>query len=190
MIARLRGTLAEKSPGEVLVDVGGVGYQAQIPLSTFYRLPEEGSEVELQVVTNLRENALELFAFRSAEEKQLFSTLRSITGIGPRVALAILSGTEPEEFRRVVRDGDLTRLVAIPGIGRKTAERLLVELKDKLSGDAEGDLGADSLGEDAVLALVALGYKRGQASNAVKALLPEAGGSVETLIKKSLARLS
>lgn len=188
MIARLRGQLVEKLPGEVLVDVGGVGYQAHIPLSTFYKLPAEGEQVDLRVVTNLRENALELFAFGTREERSLFNLLRSISGIGPRLGLAILSGIEPEEFQRVVGEANAGRLTAIPGVGRKTAERIVVELKDKVARSVTAAGG--SAVEDAVLALVSLGYKRTEASAAVQATRGEGDGNVATLIKRSLARLA
>ncbi len=191
MIARLTGVLAEKAPGKVLIDVGGVGYGAMIPLSTFYKLPDEGSTVTLEIVTNLRESALELFGFQDRRERRLFNTLRSISGIGPRLGLAILSGIEPEEFRSVIVAGDIGRLTRIPGVGRKTAERIVVELKDKMAAELPMDsVAPSSLSEDAILALVALGYKHGDASTAVLACSKDAPGDVAGLIKRSLARLS
>ncbi len=191
MIARLQGLLAEKAPGSVLIDVGGVGYQAMIPLSTFYKLPEEGTRVALEVVTNLRENALELFAFDNKEERELFNTLRSISGIGPRLGLSILSGIDPDEFSRVVIDGDTDRLTKIPGVGRKTAERIVVELKDKLEKrPARRASAPDSMSEDAILALVTLGYKRSDASSAVREAAKQNPAGVAGLIKGSLARLA
>jgi len=190
MIARLDGCLAEKAPGSVLIDVGGVGYQAMIPLSTFYRLPDEGSRVTVHVVTNLRENALELFAFDDKDERDLFNLLRSISGIGPRLGLAILSGIEPKEFRAVVLDGDSDRLTTIPGVGRKTAERIVVELKDKLEKQAPRSPARDSGNEDAICALVTLGYKRSVASSAVREVAKQHPAGVAGLIKGSLARLA
>ncbi len=190
MIARLDGRLAEKSPGSVLIDVGGVGYQAMIPLSTFYQLPEEGVRVTLEVVTNLRENALELFAFGNKEERELFNILRSISGIGPRLGLSILSGIEPGEFQRVVVERDIDRLTRIPGVGRKTAERIVVELKDKLEKKMPRSVSPDPVSEDAILALVTLGYKRSAASSAVREVAKQNPANVAGLIKGSLAWLA
>jgi Holliday junction DNA helicase RuvA len=193
VIAKLKGILEEKSPGEVLVDVGGVGYGAAVSLTTFCRLPESGERVSLFVMTNLRENALELFAFHDRRERELFGLLRSVSGIGPRVALAVLSGLEPDAFVEAVAGGAVERLVAIPGVGRKTAERIIVELKDKVGpGVGDGGVATSALQveNDAVLALVSLGYKEPQARKAVSACAADAGDSIETLIRSSLAQLS
>ncbi len=191
MIGRLRGTLAVKETDRVLIDVGGVGYEASVSLNTFHRLGEPGEEVELEVVTNMRENALELFAFADADEKAFFSVLRSVSGIGPRLALAILSGLPPSQLAEAVAGRDIARLVGISGVGRKTAERLLVELTDKvptLSAAAEPSAsGAES---DAVAALVGLGYKRTDALRAVEAVRDDADGTVETLLRRALTRLA
>lgn len=193
MIAKLKGLLDEKAPGEVVVDVGGVGYHAAVSVTTFCRLPDEGGEVSLFVVTNLRDNALELFAFHDRRERGLFNLLRTVSGIGPRLALAVLSGLEPDALAKAVGSSDIDRLVAIPGVGRKTAERIIVELKDRVDFVAvEGSSrhAATQVESDAVLALVALGYKEPQARKAVSASMEDAGGSIETLIKTSLGRLS
>jgi Holliday junction DNA helicase RuvA len=191
MIGRLKGPVAEKSPAEVVVDVGGVGYQAAISLTTFYSLPDVGAVVDLFVVTNLRENALELFAFADRRERELFKILRSISGIGPRTALQVLSGIEAERLVSVVAAGDAERLIAIPGIGRKTAERMMVELKGRLDSFGGADGGDDESSRDAVLALVSLGYKRKDADAAVVAGKASVGDtSVEALIRASLATLS
>lgn len=193
MIAKLKGVLEEKAPGEVLVDVGGVGYSAAVSLTTFCRLPETGERVSLFVVTNLRENALELFAFHDRRERALFGLLRSVSGIGPRVALAVLSGLETDAFIAAVAAGAVERLVAIPGVGRKTAERIIVELRDKVGVEGQQLEEPGSLvnvENDAVLALVSLGYKEPQARKAVSACATQAGDSIETLIKSSLAQLS
>src|SRR5687767_10558610 len=136
MIGRLRGKLEVRQPGEVLVDVGGVGYHAAISLQTFSALPPLGSDVRLEVVTVLRENALELFAFATASEKEAFVHLRGVSGIGPRMALAVLSGIDVPELAAAVAAGNAQRLTAIPGIGRKTAERMLIDLRGKLDGQA------------------------------------------------------
>ncbi len=193
MIAKLRGTLIEKRPGEVVLDVGGVGYHAHVSLNTFCRLPDVGKPVGLEIVTNLREGALELFGFADPSEKDLFGLLRSVSGIGPRLALAILSGIEADELRRVLRTAAIDRLIAVPGIGRKTAERLLVELKGKVDDGPlpPVDVSLASLENDAVLALLALGYKQADARRAVSACRGETGGdTIETLIRRSLAHLS
>ncbi|RMF25255.1 MAG: Holliday junction branch migration protein RuvA [Deltaproteobacteria bacterium] len=189
MIGRLKGRLDEKSPGEVLVDCGGVGYQAQISLATFYRLPAVGEPVDLFTVTNLRENALELFAFADRRERALFNLLRGVSGIGPRMALAILSGIDADELSEVLRSGSSERLVAIPGIGKKTAQRVVLELKEKVGGEPEV---GDSVGvlRDAVLALVTLGYRERDADQAVRQSREAGAQTVEDLIKQSLARLS
>jgi len=198
MIAKLSGVLAEKSPGEVVIDVGGVGYLAHVSLSTFCRLPDEGAPVELFVVTNLRENALELFGFRDRKERAAFSLLRGVSGIGPRLALTILSGIDAEALYEVVRQGRTDRLVAVPGVGKKTAERVLVELRGRLDGlekDAAGGSGAglDGVGaveRDAVSALVALGYREADARSAVAASRDPSDTRLEGWIKRALTRLA
>ncbi|MFQ5477008.1 MAG: Holliday junction branch migration protein RuvA [Candidatus Binatia bacterium] len=189
MISRLRGILLDREPGEVTVDVGGVGYHAFVSFNTFSRLPEPGEQVELHVLTNLRDNALELFAFLEPREKMLFQILRGVSGVGPRLALSILSSVEADRLASVVAAGDVSGLTSVPGVGRKTAERLLVELKDKVEAMGGADRGTE-VDKDAVLALIALGYKRTPASEAVRRSREEAGGKLENLIRLSLARLS
>jgi Holliday junction DNA helicase RuvA len=194
MIARLRGQLLEKSPQSVVVDCGGVGYHAFVSLTTFCRLPEAGTAVDLVTVTNLRENALELFAFRDAAERDMFQLLRSVSGIGPRLALSILSGIDADELSGILAAGDVNRLVAVPGVGKKTAERVLVELKGRVTAPASPGRAAPivtDIENDAVAALVSLGYKPVDARKAVTA--SAAGGgktTIEDLIKRSLARLA
>lgn len=194
MIARLRGQLLEKSPQFVVVDCGGVGYHAFVSLTTFCRLPEAGTAVDLVAVTNLRENALELFAFRDAAERDMFQLLRSVSGIGPRLALSILSGIDADELSGILAAGDVNRLVAVPGVGKKTAERVLVELKGRVTAPASAGRAAPivtDIENDAVAALVGLGYKPADARKAVTA--SAAGGgktTIEDLIKRSLARLA
>jgi len=193
MIARLRGTLLEKMPTHVVVDCGGVGYQAFVSLRTFCRLPEAGADVELVTVTNLRENALELFAFADARERDLFQLLRTVSGIGPRLALSVLSGIDASDLVAVLASGDVDRLVAVPGVGKKTAERMLVELKGKaatLPATETPRKQITDIESDAVLALVSLGYKPVDARRAVSDTADEAGKSIEELIKRSLARLT
>jgi Holliday junction DNA helicase RuvA len=193
MIARLRGTLSAKAPGEVLIDCGGVGYQVFVSLSTFCRLPAEGDPVELAIVTNLRENALELFGFHDPRERALFGLLRGVSGIGPRLALSILSGIEPEDLLEVLERADVGRLVAIPGVGKKTAERVLVELRGRLDtvSPASTTTGRGaSIEADAVAALVGLGYKQTEAEAAVAAARDGEAPAIEGLIKRALAELA
>ena len=132
MIARLTGRLATKNPTDVILDVGGVGYQVFIPLSTFYELPERGEPLTLQIYTAMRENALELYGFLSTQEKEIFKLLLSVSKIGPKMAQNILSGIAPQDLTSAILSGDLLKLSTIPGIGKKSAERLVLELKDKI----------------------------------------------------------
>src|SRR5215472_15779748 len=134
MIARLRGKLVEKHPNQVIVDAGGVGYDVQIPISTFSALPDTGSEVTLQIYTHVREDALALFGFLTGEEKTIFEKLISVSGIGPTLAVKVLSGMSTSDLIPAIRNGAVEHLVRIPGVGKKTAERIVLELKDKLEG--------------------------------------------------------
>lgn len=194
MIARLRGRLLEKAPQFVVVDCAGVGYHAFVSLMTFCRLPEPGAAVDLVIVTNLRENALELFAFRDTAERDMFQLLRSVSGIGPRLALSILSGIDAEELGGILAAGDVNRLVAVPGVGRKTAERVLVELKGRVAAMFPAGQPAPvvtDIENDAVTALVGLGYKHADARKAVTATAASGSrATIEDLIKRSLARLA
>ena len=172
MIAWLRGRLVEKYPHRVIVDVQGVGYDVQVPLSTFYGLGEPGAEVIFRVHTHVREDALALFGFATTVELQLFELLIGISGIGPRLALAVLSGIEPSELVRAVRQGDMGRLTGIPGVGKKTAERMGLELKDRLpsSFESESEPSVESGGDmkvDLRSALANLGYHRPVAERAI-----------------------
>ena len=137
MIARLCGRLVDKQPSRLVVDVNGVGYEVYVPLSTFYELGETGSDVSLRVHTHVREETLALFGFATKLELDLFERLIAISGVGPRLALAVLSGIEPPDFVRAVRDSNVARLTGIPGVGKKTAERIVLELKDKLPTTVE-----------------------------------------------------
>jgi holliday junction DNA helicase RuvA len=188
MIGRLRGTLDVRQPAEVVIDAGGVGYQAAISLATFSVLPPVGSEVRLEIVTVLRENALELFAFATAAEKEAFQLLRSVSGIGPRMALSVLSGISVADLAAAVAAGNAQRLTAIPGIGRKTAERMLIDLRGKLDAPAQSDSPASSMEEDAVSALVGLGYKRAEAEKAVRRV-GGASTTLEELLRRALGGL-
>ena len=180
MIARLRGTLQEKTPERIIVDVQGVGYDLRVPLSTYGSLPAVGEEVRLLVHTHVREDAISLFGFRTPRERYLFEKMIGVSGVGPRLAIALLSGILPEELVDAIRNGNVTAICRVPGVGRKTAERLVVDLRDKLDGaggeparGGKGAIPAASEGETAVLsdvlsALINLGYP---ARNAEKALL-------------------
>ena len=196
MIALLRGRLAEKHPNRVVVDVNGVGYDVQVPLSTFYGLGEAGDNVNLKVHTHVREDTLSLFGFSTELELQLFEQLIGVSGIGPRLALAVLSGIEPKDLVQAIGKGDIGRLTGIPGVGKKTAERITLELKDRLPKvfavelEADGSPAADMRG-DLLSALVNLGYHRNLAERAVDAAIATQPGSFEQILRlafKELAR--
>ena len=192
MIAKITGALAHKEPGEITVDVGGVGYQIMIPLGVFYRLPEPGGRVSLFVHTHLREDALQLFGFLEQAEKQMFLLLKSVTGIGPKLAVNILSGIPAEDLGRALREGDQVRLLSIPGVGKKLAERMVVELRDKfsaLSAERVGYEDGSQLVKDAVSALVNLGYRRGEAEKSVREIARGGQGSLPEVLKEALRRL-
>ena len=191
MIARLRGTVLEKHPTRVVVDVGGVGYDVQVPLSSFSSIGEPGTTATLRVHTHVREDAIQLFGFGSALELTLFERLIGVSGIGPKLALAVLSGSSPTELVQAVTGNDLGRLTAIPGVGKKTAERIVLELKDKLAALGTVDSGAPSgPREDLVSALVNLGYHRPAAEKAVdRALAGESGGNFEDALRSALRTL-
>ncbi len=196
MIGQLRGRLAEKRPNQVLVDVGGVGYLVQVPLSTYAALGELHTEVILLIHTHVREDALALYGFVSAREKHFFELLLSASGVGPALALKILSGMSVEELVPAIRGGDLGRLTRIPGVGRKTAERMVVELKDRLETvaiESEKPAAASPAGTEADVAsaLVNLGYDARTAENAVAEAKREAGaGNFEKLLRAALQALS
>lgn len=195
MIAQLRGKLAGKSPNQVVVDVGGVGYQVFIPLSTYYQLPEPGQEVSLYTFIHLREDGLLLYGFKTPEEKALFDLLRGVSGVGPRLATNILSGISVEELIPALAEGDIPRLVAIPGIGRKTAERLVLELRGKVGEAAVPQkaqpAGPDQRLEDIVSALMNLGCSRREALKAAETAWKILGADAdfEKLMKTALKHL-
>ncbi|MEX8518753.1 MAG: Holliday junction branch migration protein RuvA [Leptothrix sp. (in: b-proteobacteria)] len=191
MIGRLSGTLAEKSPPLVLIDVGGVGYEVDVPMSTFYNLPHLGERVTLLTQFVVREDAQLLYGFLSHEERQTFRQLIKISGIGPRMALGILSGLSIAELAQAVAAQEVRRLVKVPGIGKKTAERLLLELKDKLAPALDqpaGTLINHAAQADIVQALIALGYSERDAEAALKALPADIG--VSDGIKLALKSMS
>jgi Holliday junction DNA helicase RuvA len=198
MIALLRGRLLEKHPNRLIVDVHGVGYDVQVPVSTFYQAGEAGQDVTLRIHTHVREDQIALFGFASMLEHQLFERLIGVNGIGPKLALAVLSGIEPADFVRAVQAGDLARLTRIPGVGRKTAERMTLELRDRLpAGDAAAapaaaPAAADALRDDVVSALVNLGYQPALVDKAVKAALAGAGDEpvFDAVLRAALRQLS
>ena len=199
MIGLLRGTLVEKQPNRLIVDVRGVGYEVWVPLSTFYQVPDAGHEVLLRVHTHVREDALTLFGFLTTLEQQVFERLIAVSGIGPKLALAVLSGIDSRDLVRAVQLGDSARLTTIPGVGRKTAERITLELKDRLgklgtlaAGEAPGASPADSdMRADLLSALLNLGYHRPPAERAVDAALKAPGdGTFESRLKQALRELA
>ncbi len=205
MIAHLSGTLLSKQATSVILDVAGVGYEVTIPLSTFYDLDEPGSSVQLRIYTHVREDALQLFGFKTARERELFMRLISVSGIGPKLGITLLSGMSADEMIASIRTNNLARLTLIPGIGRKTAERLVVELREKVaalsSPELEEELGAkaevrtvpteDSVRADALSALLNLGYQRSGAEKAIDSALAEGGEiSVESVLRRSLRKLA
>ncbi|HJR60661.1 MAG TPA: Holliday junction branch migration protein RuvA [Vicinamibacterales bacterium] len=175
MIARLAGTLAQKTPGRIIVDVQGVGYDLHVPLSTFYVVGEPGAGVTLRVHTHVREDVIALYGFATPLEQELFERLISISGIGPKLALAVLSGIEPPDLVRAITAQDVARLTAIPGVGRKTAERIGLELKDRLppalqaaADTVKPPAPEDQLRADLLSALLNLGYQRAPAEKAIE----------------------
>ncbi|MEJ2760127.1 MAG: Holliday junction branch migration protein RuvA [Gammaproteobacteria bacterium] len=194
MIGHVRGRLVQKQPPLLIVDVGGVGYEIESPMTTIYKLPEIGEEIHLYTHLVVREDAHLLFGFATPEERRLFRTLIRVNGVGARMALTILSGIEADEFAQCIQEGDAARLVRLPGIGRKTAERLIVEMRDRLAdwetgagAQAAAGEGGDAAAE-AVSALVALGYKPQEASRYVHAVAAE-GMAPEAIIREALRAL-
>jgi holliday junction DNA helicase RuvA len=196
MIAFLRGKLLEKHPNQVIVDTSGVGYDVVIPISTFSVLPDIGAEVQLRIHTHVREDALALFGFFTADEKTLFEKLISVSGIGPSLAIKVLSGLAAPAIIDAIRSGDVAQLVRIPGVGKKTAERMVLELKEKLEGLGGGAAPAVSaraepvlsdIEQDVLSALLNLGCQRAAAEAAVrKAKAAASGSSFEPLFRKAL----
>jgi len=197
MIAHLRGRLLEKHPNRLIVDVQGVGYEAHVPLSTFYVTGEAGTEVALRIYTHVREDALALYGFATPLEQQLFERLIGVSGIGPKLALAVLSGIEPTELIAAVKLGNVARLTAIPGVGKKTAERISLELKDKIANLAPAETpqpqesAGDALRTDVLSALINLGYHRPLAEQAVDAAVRSGGAATfEATLKQALRELA
>jgi Holliday junction DNA helicase RuvA len=197
VIAQLRGRILEKHPNRIVVDVNGVGYEVFVPLSTFYGLGEAGGEIALRVHTHVREDALALYGFATLLEQNLFERLIGIGGIGPKLALAVLSGIEPVELMRAIERSDVARLTAIPGVGKKTSERIVLELKDRLPRvqvpAAAGDVApaASTVRDDVLSALLNLGYHRPLAEKAVAAAIKVApDGGFERTLKHALRELA
>ena len=199
MIAHLAGKLLEKHANTVIVETGGVGYEVTIPLSTFYELGEAGSDIELRIYTHVREDAIQLFGFKTARERDLYLKLISVQGIGAKSGITMLSGMNADEIITAIRNNDLGRLTAIPGVGRKTAERLVIELRDK-AGDLAAAAGAaasatllpaDAVFDDALSALINLGYQKAAAERALKQAKQDgAEMSVQKLLRRSLQVLA
>ncbi|MFN0140019.1 MAG: Holliday junction branch migration protein RuvA [Pyrinomonadaceae bacterium] len=201
MIAYLSGKLLEKQANVAIVDVGGVGYEVSIPLSTFYELGDVGSDVSLRIYTHVREDAIQLFGFKTLRERDLYLRLISVQGIGAKSGITMLSGMSADEIIMAIRTNDLARLTSIPGVGRKTAERLVIELRDKV-GDLSGEgsvldaasrtaLPADAVFEDALSALINLGYQRSAAEKALQKAAQEGTEiSVQKLLRRSLQILA
>jgi len=204
MIAHLSGTLLSKQANSVIVDVAGVGYEVTIPLSTFYDLEDAGTAVQLRIYTHVREDTLQLFGFKTARERELFLKIITVSGIGPKLGITLLSGMSADELIASIRTNNLARLTLIPGIGRKTAERLIMELREKVaelsSAQLEEELGAkregaepteDTVRSDALSALLNLGYQRSAAEKAIDAALAEGGElTVESILRRGLKKLA
>jgi len=198
MIAHLSGKILEKETDRVVIDVGGVGYEVGIPLSTFYELGEVGSDISLRIHTNVREDAIQLFGFKTARERDLYLQLISVQGVGAKSGVTLLSGMSADEIILAVRSGNITKLTSIPGVGKKTAERLIVELRDKVvsigtesTTSAALPSGENAVVDDALSALVNLGYQKAAAEKALQQAMKEgAEMSVQKLLRSSLQILA
>lgn len=201
MIACLSGKLLEKSPNSVIVDVGGVGYDVSVSLSTFYELGEVGEDVQLRIYTHVREDAIQLFGFSTTRERDLYLKLISVQGVGTKSGITMLSGMSADEIISAIRTDNLAKLTAIPGVGRKTAERLVIELRDKVGEFASSAAAAPGTGpnladesdafDDALSALVNLGYQRNAAEKAIHDIRREgAGQNVQKILRSALQRLA
>lgn len=187
MIGSLRGTISHKSATDILVDVGGVGYRVLVPLGVLAELPHVGGEVFLYIYTHVREDAIHLYGFPSEGQKRAFTTLLGITGIGPKVALSIVSAMPYDEFLVAVEGEDITRLTRIPGLGKKTAQRIVLELRGKLPREGQSEGAADF--DEAHSALVNLGYKKTEASEAIELARGAGHTDIESIIREALKRL-
>ncbi len=198
MIGQLTGKILHKSPTETIIDIGGTGYQVNIPVTTFDRLPAVGETVTVFTYLHVREDALQLYGFSTKQDKELFRKLITISGVGPKLAQTVMSGLSYDELIRAIQQGNIAQLNKIAGVGRKTAERLVVELRDKLAevqlAEESTDVKTlDNIQTEALLALTTLGYSRNASENALRSVLTERNGedvSIEELIKAALRRLS
>jgi holliday junction DNA helicase RuvA len=198
MIAHIRGQLVEKNPGAVIVEANGIGYRVFVSLHTFYDLPESPQPVRMYTHTHVREDAFHLYGFSTLLERDLFRILLGVSGIGPKLAINILSGIAAPELLQSLSAGDLNRLISVPGVGRKTAERMILDLREKareaetrLSLPKISSASPDEMAEDIVSALVNLGYKKGQAEKAVESVLRETpGAKLEEALKTTLKVLA
>jgi Holliday junction DNA helicase RuvA len=205
MIAHLSGTLFSKQATSVIVDVGGVGYEVTIPLSTFYDLEDTGKPVQLRIYTHVREDTLQLYGFKTIRERELFLKIISVSGIGPKLGITLLSGMSADELIAAIRTNDLARLTLIPGVGRKTAERLVIELREKVAAltsaqleealtmkaAATGESRQDDVRGDALSALLNLGYQRGSAEKALDGAIADGGElTVEVVLRRVLRKLA
>ncbi len=198
MIGQLTGKILHKSPTETIIDIGGTGYQVNIPVTTFDRLPAVGETVTVFTYLHVREDALQLYGFSTKQDKELFRKLITISGVGPKLAQTVMSGLSYDELIRAIQQGNIAQLNKIAGVGRKTAERLVVELRDKLAevqlAEESTDVKTlDNIQTEALLALTTLGYSRNASENALRSVLTERNGedvSIEELIKAALKRLS
>ncbi|BBA69608.1 Holliday junction branch migration protein RuvA [Geobacter sulfurreducens] len=194
MIALLTGRLAHKSPDAIIIDVNGVGYRVQIPFSTYYELPEEGKTVSLSIHTHVKEDSISLFGFRTLAEKEFFQLLISVSGIGPKMARDILSNIQPGELAAAIVQGNLARLSSIPGIGKKTAERLVLELKEKVrkmemapsAQEAPSSEAPAEVADDVTSALVNLGYKEAVVRKVLAEMSIEPDASTEAVLRQAL----
>ena len=198
MIAFIRGRIVDKQPNRIIIDIQGVGYDVHVPLSTFYEIGEVGTDVALRVHTHVREDALQLYGFLTELERQLFERLIAISGIGPKLAVAVLSGMDPRDLVTAVQRADIARLTSIPGVGKKTAERIVLEMKDRLAqivmpaaaDTAPPASGADRLRADLLSALQNLGYHRPQAEQAIEAAVKSmTDATFEQALKSALREL-
>jgi Holliday junction DNA helicase RuvA len=205
MIAHLNGTLLAKQATTVILETGGVGYEVTIPLSTFYELEDVGASVQLRIYTHVREDALQLYGFRTARERELFLRLISVSGIGPKLGITMLSGMSADEIIASIRTNNLARLTSIPGVGKKTAERLVIELRDKIAAlsspaleeefaaasGAGASVSEDAMRDDALSALLNFGYQKAAAEKAITTAMQEGGDiSVEVMLRRSLRLLA
>ncbi|HKR11159.1 MAG TPA: Holliday junction branch migration protein RuvA [Pyrinomonadaceae bacterium] len=203
MIAHLSGTLHSKHPNLVIVDVSGVGYEVNIPLSTYYELADTGSNVQLRIYTHVKEDALQLYGFKTSRERELFINFISVSGIGPKLGIALLSNMDADQLIQAIKTNNLARLTSIPGVGRKTAERLVVDLREKMTQlsvdqvdetpakpDSVEATSEDSVRSEALSGLLNLGYQKAAAEKAVDAALAEGGDiTVESILKRSLRKI-